>query len=67
MPLLDPTKSFTFRVLLSDEDSEFVGLCAEFPSLSWRAAPREAALTEIVKVVRKAPEDIEAAGEAPRA
>jgi hypothetical protein len=41
---IDPTDKYTFRVLWSDEDGEFVGLCAEFPSLSWLAASREAAL-----------------------
>ena len=28
-------KLYTYRVLWSEEDAEFVGLCAEFPSLSW--------------------------------
>ena len=26
---------FTYRIMWSEEDQEFVGLCAEFPSLSW--------------------------------
>ena len=26
---------YTYRVTWSQEDEEFVGLCAEFPSLSW--------------------------------
>ena len=26
---------YTYRVFWSDEDQEFVALCAEFPSLSW--------------------------------
>ena len=29
---------YTYRVMWSDEDEEFVGLCAELPSLSWLAA-----------------------------
>ncbi|PJA42533.1 MAG: toxin-antitoxin system HicB family antitoxin, partial [Lysobacterales bacterium CG_4_9_14_3_um_filter_62_6] len=29
------TRHYTYRVIWSDEDVEFVGLCAEFPSLSW--------------------------------
>jgi len=54
MPHIDQTDKYTFRVLWSDEDSEFVGLCAEFPSLSWLAASRAAALTGVVKVARQA-------------
>lgn len=26
---------YAYRLLWSTEDSEYVGLCAEFPSLSW--------------------------------
>jgi predicted HicB family RNase H-like nuclease len=35
---------YTYRVTWSAEDGEHVGLCAEFPSLSWLAATPEAAL-----------------------
>ena len=35
---------YTYRVTWSEEDNEYVGLCAEFPSLSWLAANPEAAL-----------------------
>jgi len=35
----------------SDDDGEYVGLCAEFPSLSWLASSPEAALKGIRKVV----------------
>lgn len=31
---------YTYRITLSAEDDEFVGLCAEFPSLSWLAKER---------------------------
>ena len=37
---------FTYRVTWSAEDSEHVGLCAEFPSLSWLARTPEARSTE---------------------
>ncbi len=30
---------YTYRITWSEEDGEFVGLCAEFPSLSWLDAP----------------------------
>jgi len=67
VPHIDQTDKYTFRVLWSDEDSEFVGLCAEFPSLSWLAESREAALTGIVKVVRQAVADMVTDGEVPPA
>ena len=34
---------YTYRVTWSEEDIEYVGLCAGFPSLSWLAETREAA------------------------
>jgi predicted HicB family RNase H-like nuclease len=67
VPRIDPTDKYTFRVLWSDEDNEFVGLCAEFPSLSWLAASREAALAGIVKTVRLAVRDMVSGDEAPPA
>lgn len=42
---------YTYRVTWSEEDSEYVGLCAEFPSLSWLANTQEAALKGIRNVV----------------
>jgi predicted HicB family RNase H-like nuclease len=54
---------YTYRVTWSAEDGEHVGLCAEFPSLSWLASTPEAALTGIRKTVRAAVKDIENAGE----
>lgn len=50
---------YTYRVTWSEEDAEHVGLCAEFPSLSWLAATPEAALRGIRKVVEKAVADLE--------
>ena len=38
-------KHYTYRVTWSPEDDEHLGLCAEFPSLSWLAKTPEAALT----------------------
>jgi predicted HicB family RNase H-like nuclease len=54
---------YTYRVTWSPEDGEHVGLCAEFPSLSWLAATPEAALKGIRKVVAEVIEDMQAAGE----
>ena len=42
---------FTYRVTWSEDDAEYVGLCAEFPSLSWLAQTPEAALKGIRKLV----------------
>ena len=29
---------YTYRVTWSEDDEEYVGLCTEFPSLSWLAS-----------------------------
>jgi predicted RNase H-like HicB family nuclease len=51
----NPAKDrYTYRVTWSVEDNEHVGLCAEFPSLSWLARTPEEALAGIRKVVRAA-------------
>ena len=55
---------YTYRVIWSEEDGEFVGLCAEFPSLSWLAKSQPEALSGIVKVVRVVLRDMKASGEA---
>jgi predicted HicB family RNase H-like nuclease len=55
---------YTYRVTWSEEDNEHVGLCAEFPSLSWLARTPEAALKGIRKVVADVVADLEAYGEA---
>jgi predicted HicB family RNase H-like nuclease len=54
---------YTYRVTWSEEDEEYVGLCAEFPSLSWLAAEPEAALRGIRRVVGEIVADMRAAGE----
>jgi predicted HicB family RNase H-like nuclease len=53
---------YTYRVTWSPEDDEHVGLCAEFPSLSWLARTPEGALAGIRKVVRASVKDLEASG-----
>ena len=49
---------YTYRVTWSEEDKEYVGLCAEFPSLSWLASAPEAALLGVRSVVSDAVEDM---------
>jgi len=52
-----------YRVTWSAEDAEYVGLCVEFPSLSWLAATPEAALAGIRKLAKDVVRDMEADGE----
>ena len=54
---------YTYRVTWSPEDGEHVGLCVEFPSLSWLAATPESALLGIRQVVSEAVADMQSAGE----
>lgn len=42
---------YTYRVTWSDEDQEYLGLCAEFPSLSWLDSSHETALQGIRTLV----------------
>ena len=55
---------YTYRVTWSEEDREYVGLCAEFPSLSWLEKIPEKALSGIRKVVREIVADLKKAKEA---
>jgi predicted HicB family RNase H-like nuclease len=50
---------YTYRVTWSEEDVEFVGLCAEFPSLSWLAKSPEAALEGIRNTVKEVIRDMQ--------
>jgi len=54
---------YTYRVTWSEEDNEYVGLCAEFPSLSWLAALPEDALKGIRQVVADVVADLKANNE----
>ena len=49
MPLKDDR--YTYRVTWSEEDQEYAGLCAEFPSLSWMDKSQDAAFKGIRKLV----------------
>jgi len=54
---------YTYRVTWSDEDEEYVGLCAEFPSLSWLANSHEEALQGIRDVVAEVISDMQSNNE----
>jgi predicted HicB family RNase H-like nuclease len=49
---------YTYRVTWSTEDQEYIGLCAEFPGLSWLARTPEAALKGIRKVIADVVQDL---------
>src|SRR5690554_3273748 len=55
---------YTYRVSWSEEDQEHVGLCVEFPSLSWLENTPEQALVGIRTLVRETVEDMQANDEA---
>ncbi len=54
---------YTYSVTWSGEDGEYVGLCTEFPSLSWLAPTPEAAFTGIRRLVSDALADMQDRGE----
>ena len=54
---------YTYRVTWVEEDGEYVGLCAEFPSLSWLASEPEMALQGIRQVVADVVADLQANSE----
>ncbi len=44
---------YSYRVMWSEEDQEYVGLVAEFPSLSWLSKSQEAAFKGIRKLAQE--------------
>jgi len=56
---------YTYRVTWSEEDKDYVGLCAEFPGLSWLADTQEEALRGINKLVAEVLSDMKSNNEAP--
>ena len=56
---------YTYRITWAEEDKEHVGLCIEFPSLSWLAPTPEAALEGIRTLVKQILNDMEKSGETP--
>lgn len=49
---------YTYRIIWSAEDEEFVGLCAEFPSLSYLDQNRYQALDGITNLVKDVVADL---------
>ena len=54
---------YTYRITWSEEDDDYIGLCAEFASLSWLASEPEAALQGIRQVVTDVVADLQKNGE----
>ena len=54
---------YTYRVTWSSEDGSFIGLCAEFPSLSWFASSPEEAFSGIRCLVADSVADMQTASE----
>lgn len=54
---------YTYRVFWSNEDSEYVGVSLEFPSLSWLDETPELALNGIRNVVAEVVVDLKANSE----
>jgi predicted HicB family RNase H-like nuclease len=54
---------YSYKLIWSAEDQEFVGLCAEFPSLSYLHEDRSTALEGITNLVKDVIVDMEKNGE----
>ena len=54
---------YTYRVIWSEEDGEYVGLCDQFSLMSWLAKTEKAALKGIKKAVKEAVADMQKNGE----
>ena len=54
---------YSYRITWSAEDGEHVGLCAEFPSLSWLAPTPREALAGIQRLVSECVSDMRTNGE----
>ena len=59
------TDRYTYKITWSEDDQEYVGLCVEFPSLSWLSKSQDTALEGIRKVVIEVVKDMSSKGEAP--
>ena len=65
MKVHDVAEKYAYRVVWSEEDAEYVGLCAEMPSLSWLEKSQDAALRGIVDAAKEVVRDMEKSREQP--
>ena len=49
---------YTYRVIWSEEDTEYIGLCAELPSLSYLDKSHAEALNGIIHLVKEVVADL---------
>jgi hypothetical protein len=56
----EPQGEYTFRAEWSAQDKEWIGRCAEFPSLSWLDPDKSEALAGIEQLVRQASAEVPA-------
>lgn len=61
----DRDRHHNYRITWSDEAGEYVGLCDEFPGLSWLDSSPEATLDGIRRVVREVEADMAAERDIP--
>jgi len=61
--VLSVINHYEYRVIWSEEEGQFIGLCSEFSSLSWLASSAGKALRGIRKVVADVVQDMRANGE----
>ena len=61
--MIKETDKYTYRVTWSEEDGEFVGLCAEFSSLSWLSLDPEQAIRGVRALVKDTVDDMRQSGE----
>jgi len=54
---------YTYRVTWSEEDKDYVGLCVEYPSLSWLAPTPQEALEGMRQIVADVVADMKANAE----
>ena len=58
MKTLHQIDHYTYRITWSEDDKEYVGLCDEFPSLSYLATTKKKALSGIHQIVADVVEDM---------
>lgn len=56
-------EKYSYRIIWSEEDQEYVGLCTELPSLSWLSPSQTEAFNGIMKLAARIIQDMEKEGE----
>ena len=55
-------QKYTYLVFWSEDDHQFVGICEEFPDLSWLSPSQTEALSGIVDMVKDILSDMKSKG-----